>query len=64
MIEDSLNGVVAAKAARMSCLAVPDPRQRHDPRFVLADEVFSSLEELDDTVWSRWVDALPAAPGQ
>lgn len=54
VIEDSVNGVIAAKAARMKCLAVPDPRQRDDPRLVLADEVVASLEELDDGFFSRW----------
>jgi sugar-phosphatase len=54
VIEDSINGVIAAKAARMKCLAIPDPRQRDDPRLVLADEVLGSLEDLDDAVFSRW----------
>ncbi len=54
VIEDSINGVVAAKAARMTCLAVPELRQRNDARFALADEVFGSLEDLDDESWSRW----------
>lgn len=57
VIEDSLNGVIAAKAARMKCLAVPDPRQRADPRFVLADGVFDSLADLGDADWSRWIDS-------
>lgn len=34
---------------------MPDLRQRNDPRFVIADEVFGSLEELDEEVWSRFV---------
>lgn len=44
VIEDSINGVLAAKAARMKCLAVPDPTQLHDPRFAIADKVIASLE--------------------
>jgi beta-phosphoglucomutase-like phosphatase (HAD superfamily) len=44
VLEDSLNGVIAAKAARMRCLAVPE---RPDPRFVLADRVLPSLQALD-----------------
>lgn len=55
VIEDSLNGVLAAKAARMRCLAVPDPRQQGDPRFVLADQVLESLAGLDEDFWKRWV---------
>ncbi len=44
VLEDSLNGVIAAKAARMTCIAVPE---RPDPRFALADLVLPSLEALD-----------------
>jgi sugar-phosphatase len=42
-IEDSLNGVIAAKAARMRCVAVPE---RADARFAIADVVLSSLAGL------------------
>jgi mannitol-1-/sugar-/sorbitol-6-/2-deoxyglucose-6-phosphatase len=38
--------VIAAKAARMKCLAVPDVSQLQDPRFSIADKVISSLEKL------------------
>ena len=44
--EDSPNGVIAANAARMRCVAVPDPRVRDRPEFGIADLVLSSLEEL------------------
>jgi sugar-phosphatase len=46
VLEDSLTGVIAAKAARMACVAVPFDHPRQDPRFVLADAVIGSLEEL------------------
>ena len=49
VIEDSINGVVAAKAARMSCIAIP---QVHDPRFVLADAVLPSLEHVTADVFN------------
>jgi mannitol-1-/sugar-/sorbitol-6-/2-deoxyglucose-6-phosphatase len=55
-IEDSLMGVLAAKAARMKCIAVPDPAVRHDPRFAIADCVLGSLLEIDSEVWSRVLD--------
>ena len=51
VLEDSLNGVLAAKAARMRCTAVPEAAQRNDPRFVIADRILSSLVELDDATW-------------
>lgn len=46
VLEDSLNGVVAAKAARMACVAVPFNHPQHDPRFVLADAVVGSLGDV------------------
>jgi len=52
-LEDSVNGLISAKAARMRVIAVPDPAQRSDPRFSLADAVLGSLAELDDGVWER-----------
>lgn len=47
VLEDSLNGVLAAKSARATCVAVPSAADRKDPRFAIADRVLSSLEELD-----------------
>lgn len=42
--EDSLNGVIAAKAARMLCVAVPE---RDHPGFGVADVRLASLRDLD-----------------
>ena len=50
-IEDSFNGVLAAKAARMKCVAVPESSQRHDPRFAIADVLLDSLADVNDEVW-------------
>ncbi len=47
-VEDSPAGVLAAKAAGMRCLAVPDPLLAADPRYREADLVLSSLDRLDD----------------
>ena len=44
--EDSPNGVIAAKAARMTCIAVPDPALAEDRRFGAADLVLGSLTEF------------------
>lgn len=46
VLEDSLTGVIAAKAARMTCIAVPFDHPEHDARFVIADAIVPSLEEL------------------
>ncbi len=48
VLEDSLTGVVAAKAARMACIAVPFDFPNHDPRFVLADAIVRSLADVSD----------------
>ena len=47
-VEDSPAGVVAAKAAGMTCVAVPDPLLAGDPRYRRADLVLPSLTELDE----------------
>lgn len=36
VLEDSVNGVIAARAAQMTVLAMPDPDHRNRPEFVLA----------------------------
>jgi mannitol-1-/sugar-/sorbitol-6-/2-deoxyglucose-6-phosphatase len=52
-IEDSLTGVIAARAARMGCVAVPEPAGRADQRFSIADAVLDSLVDLTPEVWAR-----------
>jgi HAD superfamily hydrolase (TIGR01509 family) len=44
--EDSANGLLAAKAARMRCIAVPEPAVRNDRRFCIADAVLDSLADF------------------
>lgn len=46
VFEDSINGVIAAKAARMKCIAVPETATFNDPRFAVADLKVDSLERL------------------
>ncbi len=45
-LEDSVNGMVASKAARMRSIVVPAEETRHDPRFALADVKLTSLVGL------------------
>ena len=46
--EDSVTGLLAAKAAQMKGVAVPDPAFAMDPRFAIADRKLSSLLEVNE----------------
>jgi HAD superfamily hydrolase (TIGR01509 family) len=46
--EDSFNGLIAAKAARMKCVVVPAPQQHHETRWNAADLKISSLQNFND----------------
>ena len=46
--EDAPAGVLAAKAASMTCIAVPEPGQGDHPAFGVADLVVDSLLEVND----------------
>lgn len=50
VLEDSLPGVIAAKAARMACIAVPFDHPSQDARFILADAVIASLVDVTPTL--------------
>jgi mannitol-1-/sugar-/sorbitol-6-/2-deoxyglucose-6-phosphatase len=54
-LEDSLNGVLAAKAAQMKCIAVPDPSEYHNPQFAIADVTLKSLAEFNEDIWQTIV---------
>lgn len=45
-LEDSVNGMIATKAARMRSIVIPSPEYRADPRWVLSDIKLESLEQL------------------
>ncbi len=49
-VEDSFNGAVSAKAARMRVVAVPEPDALGSPRWGLCDAVLSSLVDLDEAL--------------
>ena len=52
VLEDSTAGVLAAKAARMTVVAVPAPADRELAVFSIADLVLASLEDLEEA----WLD--------
>lgn len=47
VFEDAIDGVRAAKAAKMSCIAVPIASDLHNSNFHIADAVLPSLKEVD-----------------
>lgn len=46
VVEDSLNGVVSGKAARMTVLCVPEKTHFPEPKLILADKQFDNLNEV------------------
>ncbi len=54
VIEDSLNGVIAAKAAQMKVIAVPDEEHRAIAKFALADYNLNTMHEALDVLKTLW----------
>jgi sugar-phosphatase len=52
-LEDSPNGIAAARSAGMRCVAVPDPLLADDPRYREADLILPSLTGLDEAALRR-----------
>lgn len=48
--EDSPNGILAAKAAKMKCIAVPEEIMRDNPVISIADKILYSLVQFDRAV--------------
>ncbi|SEV94897.1 sugar-phosphatase [Chitinophaga sp. YR573] len=51
--EDSVTGMTAAKAARMKVVVVPEPHNRSNKRYALADVQLSSLTEFNDGILAK-----------
>ncbi|MBE2288501.1 MAG: hexitol phosphatase HxpB [Chitinophagaceae bacterium] len=47
VLEDSVNGTIAGKAARMKVIAIPEEIHFDDPRFSIADARLRSMEDFD-----------------
>jgi sugar-phosphatase len=52
-VEDSFNGAIAAKAARMRVVVVPEPATRASPRWGFCDACIDSLEEFGPDLLGR-----------
>jgi mannitol-1-/sugar-/sorbitol-6-/2-deoxyglucose-6-phosphatase len=51
VLEDSFNGLISAKAARMKCIVVPEKNSFNQSRFDIADLKLSSLLEFSEEKW-------------
>jgi mannitol-1-/sugar-/sorbitol-6-/2-deoxyglucose-6-phosphatase len=58
VIEDSFNGLIAAKAARMKTIVIPMAEQWNETRFDIADSKLKSLREFTEQQWNR-LNAIP-----
>ena len=54
-IEDSFNGLIAAKAAKMKCIVVPHPSQYEMERWNIADLKLKSLTDLEQSFLKKWL---------
>ena len=56
VFEDSLNGVIAAKAARMKVIAVPEYSNTYNSKLVVADKIIDSLANFDvESIDEYWI---------
>jgi HAD superfamily hydrolase (TIGR01509 family) len=46
VIEDSLNGIISAKAAKMTAVCIPEKTHLVEPKLILADYQFESMTDL------------------
>jgi mannitol-1-/sugar-/sorbitol-6-/2-deoxyglucose-6-phosphatase len=53
VFEDSPNGVLAAKSAKMKCVAVPDPDNFNNRFFEIADLKIGSLNDFDESTLEK-----------
>ncbi len=53
VFEDSFNGMIAAKAARMKAVVVPDPGHADQKRWDAADLQLLSLEDWNEDLWKK-----------
>lgn len=50
VVEDSINGIVSAKAAQMNVIAIPDREHINNVKFNIADGIITHLSELKDFI--------------
>lgn len=53
VFEDSLNGVIAAKAARMKVIAVPENTHTFNKKLILADQIINTLQDFNSELFNN-----------
>lgn len=53
VIEDSLNGIISGKAAKMSVICIPEKTHSPEPKLLLADMRFEDMNEMVDYFESK-----------
>ncbi len=48
VVEDSLNGIISAKAARMKVICIPEKTHNPEPKLIVADYMFDSMVHMLD----------------
>lgn len=51
--EDSFNGILSAKSAKIKCVAVPEEVNIWNPKFVIADMILESLDKFWEKEWEE-----------
>lgn len=51
--EDSFNGLLAAKSARMKCVCVPEETFLNNPKLAIADLILPSLLDFKEEEWKK-----------
>ena len=46
VIEDSLNGIISGKAARMKVVCIPEKTHNPEPKLIIADYQFETMADL------------------
>lgn len=50
VVEDSINGIISAKAAQMNVIAIPDTEHINNVKFNIADGIITDLTQLKDFI--------------
>ena len=50
VIEDSLNGIISGKAARMKVVCIPEKSHHPEPKLMVADYLYESMSDLLKTI--------------